>query len=156
MKLKSKNEKNTMAIAMNFAKQLKGGEVILMYGDLGAGKTVFAKGLAKALGVKEIVKSPTFNIMKIYKLSPSSILPPGKGEEGGGLFCHIDAYRLKNFDDLLDIGADEYLGKENVISAVEWAERIIKIEKYKNIKTKIITVKMKHGEKDDERIITIN
>ncbi len=143
MKYKSKNEKNTMAIAMNFAKQLRGGEVILMYGDLGAGKTVFVKGLAKALGIKEIVKSPTFNIMKIYKTSKL-------------LLCHIDAYRLKNFDDLLDIGADEYLGKENIVSVIEWAERITEAKNQKIIKSKIIEIKIEHGKKDEERIIEIN
>jgi tRNA threonylcarbamoyladenosine biosynthesis protein TsaE len=128
-----------------------------MYGDLGAGKTVFVKGLAKALGVREVVKSPTFNLMKIYKIHlPPPPTPPRAGGEVRTL-CHIDAYRLKNFDDLLDIGAEEYLGKENVVSVIEWAERInIKTLKHKNIKTKVIRVKIQHGKKDTERTIEIN
>lgn len=151
----SKNEAETQKVAMNFAKQLRGGEVILMYGDLGAGKTVFVKGLAKALGVREVVKSPTFNLMKIYKTPTSYKLL------ATGYLCHIDAYRLKNFDDLIDIGADEYLGKENVVSVVEWAERVDKkTKKHKNIETrentKIIKIKIEHGKKDNERVIKIN
>jgi tRNA threonylcarbamoyladenosine biosynthesis protein TsaE len=116
MKAITKNEEETKQVATDFAKRLRGGEVILLYGDLGAGKTVFVKGLAEALGVREVVKSPTFNIMKCYSCKLSAV--------SCKLFCHIDAYRLKNFQDLRDIGADEYLGQPNVITAIEWAERI--------------------------------
>jgi len=146
MKVMTKNEEETKHVAMNFAKQFRGGEMILLYGDLGAGKTVFVKGLAKVLGVREIIKSPTFNIMKCYKVQSSKF----KVQK---LLCHIDAYRLKNFDDLLDVGADEYLGKKNVISVVEWAERAEGIER---LGGKIIKIKIEHGKKDTERIITIN
>ncbi len=174
MKILSKNEKETKKTAADLAKQLHGGEVILMYGDLGAGKTVFVKGLAKALGIKEIVKSPTFNIMKCYifkKLKIPPLTPPliTRGEKG--MLCHIDAYRLNNFDDLLDIGAEEYLGKENVVSVVEWAERIIEEKKQKSKKAKIppltpplitrgekgriIKIKIEHGKEENERVIEI-
>ncbi|MBU1180367.1 tRNA (adenosine(37)-N6)-threonylcarbamoyltransferase complex ATPase subunit type 1 TsaE, partial [Patescibacteria group bacterium] len=68
MRYKTKNEKETQKIALDFAKELRGGEMILLYGDLGAGKTVFVKGLAKALGIVETVKSPTFNILKCYDI----------------------------------------------------------------------------------------
>ncbi|MFH1193593.1 MAG: tRNA (adenosine(37)-N6)-threonylcarbamoyltransferase complex ATPase subunit type 1 TsaE [bacterium] len=146
----TKNEEETQQVATNLAKGLKGGEVILMYGDLGAGKTVFAKALAKALGVREVVKSPTFNIMKCYLIPKPHTLNPIP------YFCHIDAYRLKNFDELLDIGADEYIGQPGVVTVIEWAERVdIKTLKHKNIKTKVIRVEIEHGKKDNERIIDI-
>ena len=76
MQYKTKNEKQTLQIAKDFAKRLHGGEMILLYGDLGAGKTVFVKGMAKTLGIMETVKSPTFNILKLYpikKLNNNSI-----------------------------------------------------------------------------------
>ena len=138
MKFISNNEKETQGVAMEFSKTLRGGEVILMYGDLGAGKTVFAKALAKALGVKEIVKSPTFNLMKRYKGEKLSL-------------CHIDAYRLKNFDELLDIGADEYIGKLGVVTVIEWAERVADLKS-----KKIIKIKIEHGKENNERMIEIN
>jgi tRNA threonylcarbamoyladenosine biosynthesis protein TsaE len=145
MRYKTTDERQTIKIAADLAKRLKGGEMILLFGDLGTGKTVFAKALARALGVKEIVKSPTFNIMKCYSCKPSTV--------GRKLLCHIDAYRLKDLKDLLDIGADEYLGKKNVISAVEWADRVKGIERYGG---KIIKIKIWHGEKENERIIEID
>jgi tRNA threonylcarbamoyladenosine biosynthesis protein TsaE len=161
MKIISKSEKETQKIAIDFAKKLRGGEVILMYGDLGAGKTVFAKALAKALGVREVVKSPTFNLMKCYKIPTSYQLP------ATSYLCHIDAYRLKNFDNLMDIGADEYIGRPGVIAIIEWAERIMEARKQKNIETKkhrnkkekifgkVIIIKIQHGKEDDERAIEI-
>ncbi len=159
MKYKSNNEKETRKVATDLAKRLKGGEVVLLYGDLGAGKTVFVKSLAKALGVADVVKSPTFNLMKIYKVPTTYNLQPTTS-----YLCHIDAYRLKDFNDLLDIGADEYLGKENVISVIEWAERIErkskKAKKQESKKMalggKVIKIKIEHGKKENERVIVMN
>jgi len=152
MKIISKSEKDTIKIAKQFASRLSGGEVVLLYGNLGAGKTVFVKAMAKALGVVEVVKSPTFNLMKIYSTKTQK-------HKNTKTLCHVDAYRLNNLEELLDIGAEEYLGKENVVSVIEWAERITKTQQHKNTKAqilgKIIKIKIDYGKKDNERIIEI-
>ena len=84
-----------------------GGEVVLLKGVLGAGKTVFCKGLGAGLGVKQEVTSPTFTIMNVY--------------EGGRLrFCHCDAYRLSG--EAFEI--TDYAGEQNTVTAIEWPENL--------------------------------
>lgn len=93
--------------------------VIGLQGELGAGKTTFTKAVAKVLGVRDVVTSPTFVIEKIYKLSINEI--------GSRLFSrliHIDAYRLESSDELLAIGWEEIIkDKENLI-LIEWPEKV--------------------------------
>lgn len=139
-KFNSKNEKQTFTLGVDFAKKLKGGEVLALYGDLGAGKTKFLQGLAKGLGVKNKVNSPTFNILKIYKINSNKTIKT---------FCHIDAYRLSSEKDLIALGVEEYFQDKNTITAIEWAERIKKI-----LPKKTIAVDIKHLS-EDERIIKI-
>ena len=106
----SKDE--TMSLAKNIAKKLPDGITITFTGDLGAGKTTFIRGLAEGLNIKEIVQSPTFNIMKIYL-------------KGDRPLIHIDAYRLADID--TDIGLDEYIGYETGITVIEWPMYIKKL-----------------------------
>ena len=106
----------TMSLANDLAQGLTGGEVITLQGDLGAGKTVFAKGLAEALGVTEVVNSPTFVIMKIYKLEAQN--------ESLKELCHIDAYRLGSSEELEAIGSEDYLCRPGVITLIEWPELV--------------------------------
>ncbi len=101
----------------------KGGEVFLLVGELGAGKTYLSKGLAKGLGVKSVVTSPTFNIMKLYQ-----------GKKLG--LCHIDAYRLSSSHDLEAIGVKDYLGDERMVTIIEWADLVPDIWPKKAIKIK--------------------
>lgn len=110
----SLSEKETIKIAMNFAQSLKGGDVLALTGDLGAGKTIFAKGIAAAFGVKETVNSPTFVIMKNYKASRGLVKE----------LVHIDAYRLENENDIKAIGALDYFGRSGAVVLVEWPERV--------------------------------
>lgn len=106
-----KNLNQTAKLAKRFAKTLKGGEKILLNGDLGAGKTTFTKYLAKVLGVKDAVTSPSFTILKQYN---------GKNLK----INHFDLYRIENEDELIEIGFDEFLNvKNNEILIIEWAER---------------------------------
>jgi tRNA threonylcarbamoyladenosine biosynthesis protein TsaE len=109
------SSEETKKLASNFAKKLKGGEIIALFGDLGSGKTTFVQGLAKGLGVKERITSPTFVILNLHKAK--------KGLE----LAHFDLYRLNNEADLEGIGATDYLGKKNIISVIEWAEKAKKI-----------------------------
>lgn len=102
------SKEETQQVAKDLVSTFKGGEVILATGPLGAGKTAFCQGVGKALGVKRIINSPTFNLIKVYQ---------------GDIFTlyHVDCYRLEDCDDeRKDIGLDEVLGDKKVITYVEW------------------------------------
>lgn len=111
------NPEETIALAQKIAVLLRGGEVIALNGDLGAGKTCFSQALGKALGVTNNITSPTFVVMKIYETNQKNIK----------IFCHIDAYRLSSENELEAIGALDYFKNKNTISIIEWAEKIKKI-----------------------------
>lgn len=108
----SYSEKDTIELGTKLASILPGGVVVLLCGDLGAGKTTLVRGIAKGLNIKEVVQSPTFNIMKIYF-------------KGDRPLIHIDAYRLADID--TDIGLDEYIGYESGITVIEWPDFIKKL-----------------------------
>jgi len=111
----SRTIKDTFFLAGTLAKILKGGEVIAMSGSLGSGKTTFTQALAANLNFKQNLNSPTFTIMKIYSRSG-----PYKIKK----ICHVDAYRLNNSAEIMGIGIIDYLGKENTITIIEWAEKV--------------------------------
>lgn len=116
MKFLSHNVEETYKIAEQVASGLKGGEVILLNGDLGAGKTTFTKGLAKALGVQDTVTSPTFTYVKEYY--------------GRLKLYHFDMYRVGDADEVYELGLEEYFYKGGVV-VVEW-------NKFDNIKNPIV------------------
>ena len=105
-------------MAKKFVKELHGGEVIGLIGNLGAGKTVFTKGLAKGLKINKRITSPTFVLMRVYPVSKNKAIK---------FFIHIDAYRIKSPNDLLAIGANEYFGRVDSVVVIEWADKIKKI-----------------------------
>ncbi len=114
--------KDTQKLACQISKEIlqKGGPfVVALYGDLGAGKTTFVQFLAKALGIKEKILSPTFVIMKTFSLSK----PTGSFK----FLTHIDAYRLKSAKDLIALGLKDLLKNKENILVIEWPE---KIERY--------------------------
>jgi tRNA threonylcarbamoyladenosine biosynthesis protein TsaE len=115
MKIITKSEKETYNFAKKFAGKLKGGEVLCLIGDLGAGKTAFTKGLASGLKVKNIITSPTFVLMKNYKII---------GHQTIKHLAHIDAYRLENGEQLLGIGVDDYFSDKQCLTVIEWADRV--------------------------------
>jgi tRNA threonylcarbamoyladenosine biosynthesis protein TsaE len=117
MEYTSKSAKETQKIAQQLVATLKGGEVIGLIGDLGAGKTTFTQGLAKALGIKQNITSPTFVLMKVYSVKHPSITQ----------LCHIDAYRLTSKEDLIAIGALDYIDDKKTITVIEWADKVDKI-----------------------------
>ncbi len=110
MKHISTSPEETEKIAYEFAKTLKGGEIVTLDGDLGAGKTAFVRGLALGLGVKEIVSSPTFTIVNEYH---SGKIP---------LF-HFDVYRIGSSDEMYDIGWEDYISQGAVV-VIEWSTLI--------------------------------
>jgi tRNA threonylcarbamoyladenosine biosynthesis protein TsaE len=130
--------RQTMSWGVKLAKQLKGGEILSLVGDLGAGKTTFLKGLARGLKVSQHITSPTFVLMKVY--------PTNKGQIKE--LVHVDCYRLpaKEFN---NIGLGDYLGRPDTVVAIEWADKL------KLNYPKVITVLFHYGANEQERVITI-
>lgn len=108
------NERETFNLGRQFAKRLKNGDIVAIYGDLGAGKTEFVKGICDYFNVDDIVTSPTFTIMNHYSSEKS-----GKPVS----IYHIDLYRLKTEKEIEDIGFDECLVSRDCIKIIEWAEK---------------------------------
>ena len=104
----------TAKIAAALAKRMKGGEVVALIGNLGAGKTTFAQAFAKALGVRHRVQSPTFIFMHEHRL---------KRKSGPAYFVHADAYR-GGVPELRNIGIEEYFGRPDAVVLIEWADRV--------------------------------
>lgn len=106
-KVTTRSEEETMEIAQNIESEKFPNMIICLEGDLGSGKTVFTKGLADALGIEDIITSPTFNIIKEY---------------GGEMpLFHMDLYRLNGNPD--ELGLDEYFNKNGIV-VIEWADMI--------------------------------
>ena len=108
----SSSEAETEAIGAALAQKLAQGSIVLLCGDLGAGKTVFSRGFARGLGITEPVSSPTYTIVQEYE-SPN-----------GGRLYHMDLYRISDEHAALGFGVDEFLNEPGAISLVEWPERI--------------------------------
>ncbi len=143
----SESESKTLKFAEDFAKQLRGGEIIALIGELGAGKTVFTKGMARGFGIKQKIQSPTFLLMKIYKVTKS-----GSQEVREITFlCHVDAYRLGNAGELVDIGILDWLGRADTVTVIEWADKVPEFLRGE----KVIKIKMELGKRGDERKIEI-
>jgi tRNA threonylcarbamoyladenosine biosynthesis protein TsaE len=143
------SSQETQKLGLLLAKEIKTGAIICLSGDLGSGKTTFTQGLLKGLGAEGPYTSPTFVVLKHYKvkskklkvksssknlkisLSPQPPLPKGEGgrrpgEGGFKNIYHIDAYRVDS-KDILDLGWEEIIGNDKNIVIIEWAERIQKI-----------------------------
>lgn len=120
---KVKNLDETKKVAIKFATSLSIGDVVLFNGDLGAGKTTFIKFVLEYLGVKEIVSSPTFAILKQYV--------------GKFNFNHFDTYRI-NTPEAIEAGFDEIISKKDCVTFIEWAENISELlpKKFKTVNIK--------------------
>lgn len=99
----------TRALGEQLASGLRPGDTVILEGELGAGKSELARGIARGLGVTETVTSPSFTILNVY-------------ESGRCPLYHFDWYRLESEEELYELGMDEYLGGDG-IAVVEWAER---------------------------------
>ena len=126
----TKSAIDTKKLAEKFAKNLlrdrvsnsrKKATVIGLKGELGGGKTTFIQGIAKGLGVKERITSPTFVIFKKYKI------PDTKYQIQNTNFYHIDCYRLSKPKDLMDLDFKEILSQPQNIIAIEWADKVRRI-----------------------------
>ena len=122
MKIISHNVKETENIAKKLAKNLKGNEILAFYGDLGAGKTAFTRGLAEYFGLKDMVSSPTFSIMNEYENESVKIY-------------HFDMYRINSLEDLESTGFFDFIDTGIII--IEWSENINQFLPEKIIEIKI-------------------
>ena len=139
-KILSKSDNQTRQIAKKFASNLKGGEVIALVGDLGAGKTTFSKGVASALGIDGNITSPTFVLVKQYKIN--------QNKQKIKNFIHADCYRFASANDALSIGLDEYLGNNETVCIIEWPEIIKDI-----LPNETIWININHATNDNREII---
>lgn len=112
----TRSQPETIALARKYAQHLKPGDIIYLVGELGSGKTTFTKGICKALGIKEVVTSPSFVIVSEY--------------HGKVKVCHIDLYRLKP-SDINSLCLEEYYNS-NGITIIEWADRLPNFSSQKN------------------------
>ncbi len=133
----SNSTEETQEIAKEFAKTLAPGDVVLLHGGLGAGKTAFTRGLTYALGYSDYFGSPTFTIVNCY--------------QGEMPVYHFDAYRIEEPEEMYDIGYDEYIYGDG-ISVIEWPEKISEVlpdERYE------VTIEKDLEKGEDFRKITI-
>ena len=133
----SASEQDTEALGRALVQRLQPGAVVAFTGDLGAGKTAFVRGMAQGLGIPQRVTIPTFTIVNEY--------------EGGRLpLFHFDMYRLRDADDLFDIGWEDFLSRGG-ICAVEWSENIRDA-----LDEDTLWVDIRRGMTDGQRIITLH
>ncbi len=109
MLINTNSAAETRAFGERLASRLKAGDVVVLEGELGAGKSELARGIARGLGITDTVTSPSFTILNVY-------------ENGRCPLYHFDWYRLESEEELYELGMDEYLGGDG-IAVVEWAER---------------------------------
>lgn len=109
MRYTSYSPEETEKIAYEFSQRLNAGDVVCMYGELGAGKTAFVRGIARGLGIKDHITSPTFTIVNEYC--------------GKMPLYHFDVYRIADEDEMYEIGYEEYIDGDGV-SVIEWPQLI--------------------------------
>jgi len=132
MRVQIRDLKETENLANDFAASLSGGEVVLLNGDLGAGKTTFTQFVFKSLGVKEVVSSPTFAILKSYI--------------GKFILHHFDTYRITT-EEAIESGFDEVIGEKDSIKFIEWSENIEPL-----LPDKTITINIKYISETEREI----
>ncbi len=133
----TKTEHETVRLGSDFAiERLKSGSVVALYGELATGKTSFIRGICEGLGVREHVASPSFTIVNEYDFP-------------GGKVFHFDFYRVNSVAEILDLGFEEYLGRDG-ICLIEWADRAKVL-----LPDCRFEVRFSHGGKENEREVSI-
>jgi tRNA threonylcarbamoyladenosine biosynthesis protein TsaE len=126
----------TLALARRIGGLLHAGDVVVLEGELGTGKTVFAKGIAVALGITEPVVSPTFTVVREY----DAPLP----------LVHVDVYRLDHLQELHDLGFDDLVGSD-AVTVVEWGDHVSAL-----LPADRLDVRLEPGDGDDDRVVAID
>lgn len=134
---------DTLDLGVRMGQEAKAGDVITLIGDLGVGKTVFTKGFACGLGIREDVSSPTFTILQIY--------------EGGRLpLYHFDVYRIGDSEEMFEVGWDDYIYGSGVC-LIEWADLIDDlVSEIPADRLKKVTIEKKPEKGFDYRLITVD
>ena len=132
VRLKAKSVQDTYEIATQVAQSVTAGDLILLIGDLGAGKTAFAKGFGKAIGVEEPITSPTFTLAREYR-----------GELD---LHHLDVYRLEQIEEVRDLALPE-LFEGNSVTLIEWGDQIISA-----LPKSHLEVSLEYGDIDSETV----
>ena len=133
----SKSEEETRKWGEKLAKDfLHPGDLVIVAGELGVGKTQLVKGIAKGLGIKEEIKSPSFSLVHEYR-------------KGDFIFYHLDFYRLEEEEEVIDLGWEEYLEDEKGIVVVEWGDKFPSI-----FPPPFFLVRLSYG-KEDRRDIEV-
>lgn len=152
IEITTKNSKETKIIGkilaqefQSFLKQKRSSALIIaLKGNLGSGKTTFVKGIAQGLGIKQRITSPTFIILKRYKIPVQRT----KNKSLITYFYHIDCYRLQKPKEILDLGLKEIISRAENIVVIEWTERIERI-----LPKERITVKFRFIDKDTRKLV---
>jgi tRNA threonylcarbamoyladenosine biosynthesis protein TsaE len=110
----TRSSAETAAVGNALARHLRTGDLVLLHGDLGAGKTTLAKGIASGLGVGDVVSSPSFSLVNEYDIGLTA---------AASCLYHLDLYRLRDEDDLASIGFDDLVASADGVVLVEWPER---------------------------------
>ena len=152
MRILSSSEKETAAFARRFAKTLRGGETILLIGDLGAGKTTFTRALARALGIKEKIKSPTFTLLHLHLLPPATRRKTKVHVLRLRRFIHVDAYRTQRAQEFAQIGLLDFIGRPDTVVVIEWGGKIKPLLK----KIPTISLTFSHGKSQKDRTIVMS
>jgi tRNA threonylcarbamoyladenosine biosynthesis protein TsaE len=136
IQLTTSSARETQEVASKIAALIEQGDLVLLVGELGAGKTTFAQGFGQALGVVEPITSPTFTLAREY--------------EGQRLTMHhLDVYRLEQIDEVLDLALPELLDSASV-TLIEWGDAIIPA-----LPGEYLEVRLEYGDDDDERVIGV-
>lgn len=135
IRVRTKSVDDTRAVAGEVALLSRGGDVILLSGDLGAGKTAFAQGFGRASGVHERITSPTFVLVRRY--------------EGRFPIVHVDVYRLDHMQEVVELGIAE-LFDETSVALVEWGDIVTPA-----LPPEHLEVRFEFGDGDDERLIVL-
>jgi tRNA threonylcarbamoyladenosine biosynthesis protein TsaE len=133
MEIKTTSPTQTQKVAKDLAKTLTGGDVVALFGDLGAGKTTFVQGLAHGLGIKRKITSPTFVFMRLYPFVKNKIEMT---------FYHIDLYRGEEKADFDALGLDEIFSPDSIV-VLEWAQKLENFLPKMRINVKIETIDTK-------------
>lgn len=142
MKHQTDSAEKTTRLGLEFGQELKGGEVVLLVGEIGAGKTTFVQGVGLSLGVQDHIKSPTFVIVHEHEVHNHKTVKH---------LIHLDGYRLGKTP-LSELGIDKYCGRPDTVIMIEWPEQVVF-----DLDGCVVThrVEIKHlGE--DQREITVN
>lgn len=136
MDLRTKSVDATRDLAAALVPLLRPGDLLLLAGDMGAGKTAFTQGLGRALGVDEQITSPTFNIAREY-------------DAGAMTLHHLDVYRLERLDEVADAGLAEILDDGSIV-VIEWGDVILPV-----LPADFLEIRFTFGDGDDDRVLTL-